>query len=155
MYYPQPYRPEETEEDEQEESLDLTLYDRIDSQWLALFEGSLVFCSLSISASAALLLRAFGFTPVVFGTLGIVAIIVGLLATINWRDINQRLKTRLALCLLAATVAVTIATADTVVDWIKVNPDTINRIVNVSALIGTVVIALVLLLLAGRVKNAR
>lgn len=155
MYYPQPYRSEETEEDEQEESLDLTLYDRIDSQWLALFEGSLVFCSLSISASAALLLRAFGFTPVVFATLGIVAIIVGLLAAINWGQINQRLKTRLALCLLAATVAVAIATADTVVDWIKVNPDTINRIVNASALIATVVIALILLLLAGRVKNAR
>lgn len=155
MYYPQPYKSDETEEEEQDEVLDLTLYNRIDSQWLVLSEGSLMFCSLSISASAALLLRAFGFTPVVFVTLGIVAIIVGLLATINWGEINQRLKTRLALCLLAATVAVTIATADTVVDWIKVNPDTINRIVNTSALIGTVVIALLLLLLAGRIKNAR
>lgn len=155
MYYPQPYRPDETEEKEQGEELDLTLYDRIDSQWLALFEGSLVFCSLSISASTALLLRAFGFTPVVFATLGIVAIIVSLLATINWSQINQRLKTRLALCLLAATVAATIATADTVVDWIKVNPDTINRIVNTSVLIGATVIALIFLFLAGRIKNAR
>ena len=155
MYYPQPYRPGEPEEEEQEESLDLTLYDRIDSQWLALSECSFVFCSLSISASAALLLRAFGFTPVVFATFGIVAIIVGLLATINWSQINQRLKTRLALCLLAATVATVIATADTVVDWLKVNPDTINRIVNASALIGAVGVALVFLFLAGRIKNAR
>lgn len=155
MYYPQPYRPEEAEKDEQEESLDLTLYDRIDSQWLALSEGSLIFCSLSISASVALLLRAFGFTPVVFATLGIVAIIVSLLATINWSQINQRLKTRLALCLLAAAVAVVIATADTVIDWIKVNPDTINRVVTTSVLIGAVGVALVLLFLAGRIKNAR
>lgn len=153
MYYPQPYSPNEEEEQELE-AIDVTLYDRIESQWTTFFESSLLFCTLSISTSVALLLRAFGATPIVFLALGIAVITVAILAVINWSELNQRLKTRLLLCLLAASVAIAIVTTDAVVDWVKLNPLIINRIVNVSAIVATVVISLVFVALVGKVKNA-
>lgn len=154
MYYPQPRKSNE-EEDEEVQDLDVTLYDRIESQWLVLSEASLISCSLSISISVALLLRAFGATPIVFATLGIVTIIAALLALINWSEMRQSLKTRLFLCLLAASVATAIATADTVVDWIKVNPAIVNRIAISGTAFVAIAVALILVIAVGKVKNAR
>lgn len=154
MYYPQSYKSNE-EDEEEVQDLDVTLYDQIESQWLVLSEASLISCSLSISISVALLLRAFGATPVVFATLGIVVIITALLALINWSEMRQSLKTRLFLCLLAASVATAIATADTVVDWIKVNPAIVNRITISGTVFVAITVALILVIAVGKVKSAR
>ena len=155
MYYPQPYRPEEEEEEEEEqEVLDLTLYDRIESQWIVFSETSLVFCALSASTLGALLLRAFGFTPVVFGILGIATIIITIIATINWNQMSQRRKNRLFLGLLAITTATLITTADTVIDLIKLNPVTFSHIINTSVILGITMIALIVMIFAKRTKNA-
>ena len=155
MYYPQPYRPEEEEEEEEEEVLDLTLYDRIESQWIVFTETSLIFCTLSVSTLGALLLRAFGFTPVVFGILGIATIIITIIAVINWNQMSQRRKNRLFLGLLATATATLITTADIVLDLIKLNPVTVSRIINTSVIVGIIMIVLIVMVFARRTKNAR
>lgn len=153
MYYPQPYRPEEEEEEEQE-VLDLTLYDRIESQWIVFSETSLIFSALSASTFGALLLRAFGFTPVVFGILGIATIIITIIAVINWNQMSQRRKNRLFLGLLATATATLITTADTVLDIIKLNPVTVSRIINTFVIVGIIMIVLIVMAFARRTKNA-
>ena len=155
MYYPQPYRPEEEEEEEEQEVLDLTLYDRIESQWIVFSETSLVFCTLNASTLGTLLLRAFGFTPAAFGILGIATIIITIVAIINWSQINQRRRNRLFLGLLATTTATAITTADTVIDLIKLNPVTFSHIINTSAIVGIIMIVLIFMAFVRRTKNAR
>ena len=155
MYYPQPYRPEEEEQEEEQEVLDLTLYDRIESQWIIFSETSLIFCTLSASTLGALLLRAFGFTPVIFGILGISTIIIAIIVIINWSQMSQRKRNRLFLGLLATATATIITTADTVVDIIKLNPITVSHIVNTSVILGIIMIVLIFMTLARRTKNAR
>lgn len=154
MYYPQPYKPEE-EEEEEEEVLDLTLYDRIESQWIVFSETSLIFSALSASTLGTLLLRAFGFTPVVFGILGIATIIIMIIATINWNQMSQRRKNRLSLGLLATATATIITTADTVIDLIKLNPVTFCHIINTSVIVGIIMIILIVMAFVRRTKNAR
>lgn len=155
MYYPQPYRPEEEEEEEEQEVLDLTLYDRIESQWIVFSETSLVFCTLSASTLGTSLLRAFGSTSVAFGILGIATIIIVIVAIINWSQINQRRRNRLFLGLLATATATAITTADTVIDLIKLNPVIFNHIINTSAIVGIIMIVLIIMAFARRMKNAR
>ena len=154
MYYPQPYRPEEEEEEEQE-VLDLTLYDRIESQWIIFSETSLVFCTLSASTLGTLLLRAFDSTSVAFGILGIATIIIVIIAIINWSQMNQRRRNRLFLGLLATTTATAITTADTVIDLIKLNPVTFSHIINTSVIVGIIMIVFIIMAFARRTKNAR
>lgn len=155
MYYPQPYKPEEEEEEEEQEGLDLTLYDRIESQWIVFSETSLIFSALSASTLGALLLRAFGFTPVAFGILGIATITITTIAIVNWSQMSQRRKNRLFLGLLATATATLITTADTVLDLIKLNPATISRIINTSVIVGIIMIVLIVMAFARRTKNAR
>lgn len=155
MYYPQPYRPEEEEEEEEQEVLDLTLYDRIESQWIVFSETSLIFSTLSASTLGTLLLRAFGFTPAAFGILGIATIVITIIAIINWSQMSQRRKNRLFLGLLATATATLITTADTVLDLIKLNPVTVSRIINTSVIVGIIMTVLIVMAFARRTKNAR
>jgi hypothetical protein len=68
---------------------------------------------------------------------------------------RQSLKTRLFLCLLAASVATAIATADTAADWIKVNPVIVNQIAISGTAFVAIAVALILVIAVGKVKNAR
>jgi hypothetical protein len=94
-----------------------TLYDRLDSQWLALVEIGFTISALLSSCSVVCLMRVFGASALAFGLAITAVICAAILLGLFWGEINRSAyKLRTFLVLLALGIGLSIALSDAAVD---------------------------------------
>lgn len=94
-----------------------SLYDRVDSQWLALVEVGFTISALLSSCSVVCLMRVFGASALAFGLAITAVICVAVLLGLFWGEINRSAyKLRTFLVLLALGIGLSIALSDAAVD---------------------------------------
>lgn len=98
----------------------LTLYDRLDGQWLVLAEIGFTISSILGSCSAVCLMRVFGAGAMSVALAVIAAISAGILLMFFWGEIKGSVyKLRIFLILLSLSAGFAISMSDMVVDFTR------------------------------------
>ncbi len=126
----------------------LTLYDRMDSQWIVLVEIGFTISTLLGTGTAICLMRVFGAGLLATGVaLSAVASALGLMVCC-WRELNQsECKLRVFVMLIAMTAGLIVSMSDAGLDWGR---DNWRVLATTSILFTTSVVAVLALIIASK-----